>query len=73
MNEDYNNRDELMGLFEMKSREINASAENIWDQVHVSTGIAVFDPRLDGSINNTIGRAESIMYDNKRANKKKSD
>ena len=71
MNEDYENTDELVSAFEREQAEINASAENKWDEVHVAYGIAVYDASLDDSVNDTSRRADRIMYENKRNGKQK--
>lgn len=33
-------------------------------------GIAVYDPKIDKSVNDTMRRADRIMYDNKRNQKR---
>ena len=65
-NEDFRNREELMEKFITLGREICSSAENKWEEVHVAMGIAVYDPKMDLSVNDTIRRADKIMYENKR-------
>ena len=44
-------------------------AENNWDQVHVAEGIAVYDPLLDRTVEDTMRRADQLMYENKRIRK----
>ena len=66
-NADYENREELVREFEKQREEICASAENKWDEVHVSLGIAEYDPEIDNSANDTVRRADKIMYENKRS------
>lgn len=39
-------------------------------QVHIAMGIAVYDPKIDKSVNDTMRRADRIMYDNKRNQKR---
>ena len=68
-NEDYQNRETLVKQFEMMVTSINSSTENRWEQVHVSMGIAVFDPLGDSSVNDVVHRADKIMYENKRVGK----
>ena len=65
-NSDFNNREELVSLFENREAEINEAAENKWDEVHVAFGIAVYDPGLDVAVNDTVRRADKIMYEHKR-------
>ena len=66
-NEDLENREELVRQFESTREEICAKAENKWEEVHVSLGIAVYDPEVDSSANDTVRRADKIMYENKRS------
>ena len=68
-NEDYQNREELAGLFDRYCAEVNESTSNRWEQVHVAMGIAAYDPDRDTSVNDVIHRADKIMYENKKQNK----
>ena len=68
-NEDYMNRDELVDRFKKEEEETSLSAENKWEQVHIALGIAVYDPQIDRSVNDTARRADKIMYENKRLGK----
>ncbi|MDO4803983.1 MAG: transporter substrate-binding domain-containing protein [Lachnospiraceae bacterium] len=68
-NEDYENREELISLFEERQRAACESAEHEWDEVHISMGVAVFDPVIDQSVHDTVHRADEIMYENKRRRK----
>jgi diguanylate cyclase (GGDEF)-like protein len=68
-NEDYQNREELAGLFDRYCVEVNESTSNRWEQVHVAMGIAAYDPDIDTSVNDVIHRADKLMYDNKKQNK----
>ena len=70
LNEDFRQRDELVHRFKVTSRELSSTAENEWEEVHVSVGIAVYDPHLDNSVNDTARRADKIMYENKREGKR---
>lgn len=70
-NEDFQNREELIHRFEVTRKEACAAAENIWDEPRVAMGIAVYDPQLDDSVNDTMRRADRIMYDNKRLGKER--
>lgn len=67
--EDYQNRDALASLFEDKQKTVSDSAENCWDEIRVALGIAVYDPAIDLSVNDTSRRADKIMYENKRNRK----
>ena len=68
-NEDFENREALLDRFERERREISSGAANPWDRVHVSMGLAVYDPELDGSVIDVARRADKLMYENKRAAK----
>ena len=51
--------------------QTNASEKDAWKQVRVSVGAAVFDAQQDSSVNDTIRRADELMYENKRERKMK--
>lgn len=68
-NEDFENREALVAEFEKAAAESCAAAQNRWEEVHTSVGIAVFDPHMDKSVIDTMRRADKIMYTNKRINK----
>lgn len=69
-NEDYQNRQALVRQLEKMKAEIIAATENKWEQVHMSMGIAVYDPHDDHTVNDVARRADEIMYENKRSRKK---
>ena len=69
-NESYLDMDSLMEQFEQEVVKINGSAENSWEQVHVSMGIARYDKENDQSVYEVVRRADKDMYENKRRNKK---
>lgn len=71
--EDFENRDELLQKFEEGQAAVSASAQNEWDKVSVSSGVAVYDPQTDSSFNDLVHRADQLMYDNKRKRKKLRD
>ena len=68
-NEDLNNREDLIRRFEQEKREQCAVAANKWDEPRVAMGIAVYDPEIDNSVDDTLHRADKIMYENKRVGK----
>ena len=68
--EDYKNREKLKKLFFEKSKEICSFAKNEWEEIHVSTGIATYDPELDKNVDDVMIHADHLMYDNKRTRKK---
>ena len=63
--EDYQNRDELARQFMEEQERICSLAEQPWEEVRVSLGIAVFDPDIDDSVTDTMRRADKIMYEKK--------
>lgn len=65
--EDFLNRASLADEFYRESDRINSAAEHEWDEAHVAIGIAVYDPRIDKAVSDTVRRADKIMYDNKRS------
>ena len=71
-NDDFRNREELVRKFEEDSTAISAAAETPWEKVSVSMGIAVYDPQTDHCVNDTVRRADKVMYVNKKAQKKEA-
>lgn len=70
-NADYENRESLARYFAEKSKEICALSSEPWEQIRVAVGIAAYDPRVDGSVEDVIRRADQMMYENKRTRKSK--
>ena len=68
-NEDYRNRDELVRAFNEGMEQSCTASANRWEQVRVSMGIAVYDPRNDHNVNDVVRRADKVMYENKRQRK----
>ena len=64
-NEDYQNRDDLAQQFVREKGQQCAAAKNRWEEPRVAIGIAVYSPDMDGSVTDTIHRADKIMYENK--------
>ena len=69
-NQDFRNMEGTIKSFYRRKKEICDLAENEWDEVNISIGIATFDPDQDENLEDTIRRADKIMYDNKRVWKK---
>jgi len=67
--EDYRSMEGLVKSFYRRKKELCALAENEWDEVHISMGIAVYDPQQDQQVEDTLRRADQIMYENKRVGK----
>ena len=68
-NGDFEYRDDLMDLFEERRRKICLTAPNKWEEIHIAVGVAVYDPKIDGSVSDAARRADKIMYENKRLTK----
>lgn len=68
-NDSFRDRDALIQEFNKAMEETNTSAKNVWEQVRVSFGIAVYDPEQDGAVIDVVRRADKNMYENKRKRK----
>ncbi len=68
-NEDFNNKDFLLGRLDIVIDEINASAKEPWEQVWLSRGFAIYDPTNDNIVQKIMQRADMLMYENKRERK----
>jgi len=71
-NEDYQNREALAEKFEETRIKLCAAARNRWEEPHVAMGVAVYDPELDGTVDDTVRRADKKMYENKRMRKEQA-
>ena len=71
-NGDYEDREELIRSFEERRKAQCTEAGNRWEEVHVSMGVAVYDPLIDHSVIDTVRRAGKIMYADKREKKRKA-
>ena len=65
LDDDYRNRDILMRQFDDCCEEKRNSEAVVWEKVDVARGIAVYDPKEDGSVNDVIRRADKNMYEDK--------
>ena len=72
MNDDFANKDSLVDVFVNQQEEISASVSDQWNQLHIAIGLTVYTPDTDGSIEDTIERADQLMYENKRIWKDKN-
>ena len=68
-NDDLKNREALMKEFERGMEESWQRSDDLWEQVSASMGIAVYDERQDRTVMDTVRRADSAMYLNKRKRK----
>ena len=67
--DDYLNREALLQQFRKARAEICEKAENDWNQVNVTMGLAVYDPENDTAVIDVARRADQCMYENKRIRK----
>ena len=67
-NADYQDREALIAQLRQAMADTDRIV-NKWEQVHISMGIAVYDPAGDHSVNDVVRRADEIMYEDKRVRK----
>ena len=67
---EYENRDKLMELFDRRCFDLRAVSENPWEKVNIARGMAVYDPDRDQSVEDVVRRADQLMYEHKRIQKK---
>ncbi len=72
-NDDFRYREELFAAFEKATAAASAATENLWEQVSVAYGLAEYDPSQDHSVTDTMRRADSTMYVNKRRRKQEKN
>lgn len=63
---DYDAREALLRDFDRASMAHNRSATQPWEQINMSRGMAVYDPRTDKSVEQTLTRADGLMYADKQ-------
>ena len=68
-NEDLKNNKELCAEFEAESESVNSKAKNEWEHINVSMGLAMYDADTDKTVEDTVSRADKLMYENKRKRK----
>ena len=66
MNDDFNNRDNIIEQFNVEQEAINKEAEDPWNRIQIAVGIAVYTSDTDKSLDDTIKRADDLMYRNKK-------
>ena len=64
--QDYENRTLLMQDFDLATEKHNKRAENPWEKVSLSKGIAAFIPGSDKTVQQVLERADKRMYEEKR-------
>ncbi len=71
-NEDHRNREALVEQFRKARQEGCQAAAHRWEEPRVAMGVADYDPSIDHSVDDTLRRADKIMYENKRLGKKEN-
>ena len=59
-----------MELFDRRCFDLRAVSENPWEKVNIARGMAVYDPDRDQSVEDVVRRADQLMYEHKRIQKK---
>jgi len=65
IDDDYRNREKLLKQFDESCTEKRNTETAVWEKVDVARGIAVYDPKEDGSVNDVVRRADKNMYEDK--------
>ena len=66
---EYENRKELLELFDQRCFDLRAVSANPWEKVYIARGMAEYNPKTDHSVDDVIRRADKLMYENKRQQK----
>ena len=67
MNEDFQNREDLITRFEAAQKELTRNSGKRWEKISIANGFAVYDPVTDRkTANSTVRRADKIMYEHKK-------
>ncbi len=69
---DYEEREELLESFDRLVVEHNRSADQPWEEISLSKGMAVYDHETDGSVEQVVARADEQMYADKRRRKQET-
>lgn len=72
LNQDFANREALLRRFDEECAE-SATIDPAWERMSIARGMAVYDPEIDDSMDNTIRRADRLMYENKWASKSEAE
>ena len=64
--DDYENRKDLWKRFDIYADQINADAQEPWEQAHIAKGMAAYDPKQDLSVESVLQRADERMYEDKK-------
>ena len=63
---DYQNRYDLLCVFDRTAEEVNESAQEPWERVSISKGMAEFAADADENAEQVLQRADELMYEDKR-------
>ncbi len=67
---DYANREDLLRQFDEKCALRQMNETELWRQIDVARGYAVFDPKEDKGVDDVLRRADKRMYENKWTRKR---
>ena len=65
LNHDFENRETLVQTFNEACAKKSEAAMEIWEQVDIAFGMAVYDPNEDLMVDDVVRRADKLMYENK--------
>jgi diguanylate cyclase (GGDEF)-like protein len=67
-NSDYDQKDELLKQFRKELEDIKAKWDDLApvNRISIASGIAVFTPETDSSVEDVYRRADTLMYINKK-------
>ena len=63
---DYENRTALLAEFDDRTRANNETAENPWERIDISKGMAVYRAEADADVDSVLRRADEMMYMDKQ-------
>ncbi|MBQ7144700.1 MAG: diguanylate cyclase [Oscillospiraceae bacterium] len=69
-NTDFQNREELIRRYDERCAATRKPEAPVWEQLDVARGLAVYDPKSDHEVEDVVRRADKLMYENKRKQKK---
>ena len=69
-NADFQDREALVRRFDERCAATRKPEAPAWEQLDVARGLAVYDPKSDHAVEDVVRRADKLMYENKRKQKK---
>lgn len=72
LNKDYRIREDLCEQFDEACYEKMNASSDLWKQINVAWGMAVYDPKEDKTVDEVVRRADKFMYENKRQKKEEA-